>query len=348
MVSFKKLAIFIFFGVSILIFWKRESIIQSDQPVSFKKPPLSNYSAWMPSWDQERSFNSLSASNHKLNFISPVWYSLEPDGRIKLIEGMDLEQLKIKAKDQGVSLLPTVFNSFDPKRVSLIINNQTQKQVAIDNLVKIAEDNQYLGWDLDFEELKLADKDAFSEFVKDLAKNLHQKGLLLSVSVHTQKGGLSDRESARAQDWVVLGKEADYIRIMAYDFHNIGTAPGPITPIDDLKAVLKKAVSEISSEKIILGLPLYGYNWIQGGQNTVTDYQTMKEDSKKLNFNLTRDNDSRSLTAKYKDNNVNNTVFVEDATSTVYKIELARKMGVYQFIFWRLGGEDPSLWVSLP
>lgn len=64
-----------------------------------------------------------------------------------------------------------------------------------------------------------------------------------------------------------LGKAADAIFIMGYDFHRPESeSVGPVAPIEgpgfNITQMLKEHLSQVPPNKIILGVPYYGYNWI--------------------------------------------------------------------------------------
>ncbi|MCL4359823.1 glycosyl hydrolase family 18 protein [Patescibacteria group bacterium] len=71
-------------------------------------------------------------------------------------------------------------------------------------------------------------------------------------------------------DPVAISPLVDRIIIMAYDFHYTGSAvTGPVAPLSgggqtyeyDTQTAVRLAVKNIPGQKIILGLPLYGYEW---------------------------------------------------------------------------------------
>lgn len=316
--------------------------------IPFIKPtPVSIYSAWLPYWDQERVLISLDKSNSKLRNISPVWYLVDADGQLQEIAKGDKQRVIETAKKTDISIVPAIFNNFDAQAVSTLVRDEKKSNNFVQQLVSIAKDKNYTGWDIDFEKLNPEDQKDFSKFITLAANELHQNGLLLVVSVHVQTGKASDWRSAKAQEWSVIAKEADFIRVMAYDFHNGSTSPGAITPIDRYKEVLRYAVSIIPTEKLVIGLPLYGYDW-SDGQAVPVDYQQLEMIKEGLGLHYEIDQKSQALTGSYMDKDVLHTVWIEDSVSVISKVQIARAFGVYQFCFWRLGGEDSSLWSQLP
>lgn len=344
---YKLLSIFV---VTVCLFVGTFLILQNRllPPIILAKPvPASNYSAWIPNWDQEKVITSLQQSNGKLTFISPVWYQLTATAEVQEVNKIEKIRIKEIANTQAMKTMPTIFNDFDARRVSVLIKDPVLIESFSKRLIEIAQEEGYVGWDIDFEQLDLQDRDNFSNFIKVLAEELHQEQLLLSVSVHVQTGKSSDWESAKTQAWPALTKSVDYLRIMAYDFHNSNTSAGAITPIDRYKEVLRYATSIIPIEKLVVGLPLYGYNWDQDKADPVDYLQTQKL-ATEFNFQFQRDKNSQALTGSYKDKDVEHTIWIEDSQSLISKINTARFFGIYQFCFWRLAGEDPQLWSQLP
>lgn len=60
-----------------------------------------------------------------------------------------------------------------------------------------------------------------------------------------------------------LAKVSDGIFIMGYDFHRPQSAnAGPVAPRDGIEETVNQFLQYSPPEKIILGLPYYGYNWV--------------------------------------------------------------------------------------
>lgn len=48
----------------------------------------------------------------------------------------------------------------------------------------------------------------------------------------------------------------------AYDWHHAGSEPGPVAPITEIRRTIEFTIAQVPSRKIIIGVPLYGYDWI--------------------------------------------------------------------------------------
>jgi len=318
---------------------------ESESKVTESVELEAEYSAWIPWWNDKTALVSLEKAKNKLSTISPVWYKLNEQSEIEEIQSSNKQNILNVATASGLAIIPTVANDFDSERTSIFLRNEDLVVSGTDKLIETALSNGYQGWDLDWEEVSEDDKESFTKYVSYLAQRLHEKDLKLSVTVHAQTGKLTDWEGSRGQDWPGLSRQADYIRIMAYDFHNSETEPGPITPPEILGDVLKFAISVIPKKKIVLGLPTYGYDW---GENSVNSYQYVDI------LNLIEEYDGfyeydpelMALKGNYIANEVEHTLWFEDRKSIVEKISMARSFGIYKFAFWSLGGEDSRIWES--
>ena len=302
-------------------------------------------SAWIPWWDEERVLTSLDQSEDMLTTVLPVWYQLKKDGTLEFTASAKREVVREAIKKKGLFVIPTIGNEFDPERVSILLHDEEKQQDFFDDLIEEALIPGYDGWDLDWEYLDEGDKDAYSLFIQKLATVLHREGLLLSVTVHAQTGTSSDWKIAQTHDYTKIGEYADMVRIMVYDFHHAESSPGAITPLDKLEEVLSFAVQNLPREKIIIGLPTYGYDWEEKGESVqfIDAIQRLST----LDGSWERDEVSWELTGTYMKDNLTHTLWFLDSASIEKKIEKVLDSGVSRVCFWRIGGEDPTIWSML-
>jgi spore germination protein YaaH len=65
----------------------------------------------------------------------------------------------------------------------------------------------------------------------------------------------------KAYDYGGIGAAVDLVFIMAYDFHEATSLPGPIAPIKQVRQTIEYALKHMKANKIILGVQRYGYDW---------------------------------------------------------------------------------------
>lgn len=324
-----------------LIFNSNLAVLEIQRPT-----PASQYNGWIAWWDEQSALNTLNKNPRVFKSVSPVWYRIDKTGKLEIIPHNIEPQVANLTKVNTVKLIPTITNEFDPVRTSLVLNNSDIYLPLIESLKSLCFNYNYQGLDIDWEEIDPKDQQAFTAFIKVLSETLHQADLTLAVSVHPKTGDSSDRAVVKGYDFKALSDSVDYIKIMAYDFHNQNSSPGAITPFEELTKILEYASSNINQDKIMLGLPTYGYDWETGKQPAeVVSFNEATDRIKTSGGEVKRDPQSNELVGNYKNPN-EHVIWYGDAETLNKMVILARSKGIYQFSFWRIGVEDPSIWTT--
>ncbi len=211
----------------------------------------------------------------------------------------------------------------------------------------MVEEENYDGIDLDYEGLKPEIKDQFTSFIQKLAENLHSKDKILSVTVQAKKNDNDDWRGPGAMDYDELGKVVDQLRVMAYDYSRLDTGPGAIAPINWFQDVLEYTKKHIPQDKIIAGIPTYGYKWCledklncekkglvyEGVANIISQYGVTPEwnGNNKAPWFLYIDESENKYAVNY-----------ENHESLKAKLEVVQKEEIGGISIWRLGSEDPD------
>ena len=98
-------------------------------------------------------------------------------------------------------------------------------------------------------------RDELTAFVAETAAALKEAGLETSIAVPAKTANGQPGSAATAYDYAALGREVDFMVITAYDQHHQGSSPGPIAGADWVEEVVQYAVSQVSPEKLVLGIP---------------------------------------------------------------------------------------------
>jgi len=128
---------------------------------------------------------------------------------------------------------------------------------------------------------------------------------------------------------------------MAYDYSWSGSTAGAITPLDWLDRVTAYAESVITPEKIIVGLPFYGFDWVGTAGKTVT-YASATKLAQTNGATIVHDANGEA-TFTYAGGH---TVYFQDAAAYSKKIDVLRQKHPHigGFSAWCAGQEDPEIW----
>lgn len=335
-------------------------------------------SGWIPDWGTKEGLETIKYNSDLLDSISPVWYEANPDGSLKNNEPKNKTEMVTLIRDKKLELIPSIA-SFDHEILTPILQTQANLDRHVNDILNLVKTNNYDGIDIDYESTKLTDKDKYFEFLKKLSEGLKKDQKRLTVAVIPQWGEAdypSFKETRKVQDWAEIGKYADEIRIMTYDYTSGGSQYlGPIAPLDWQESVIKYGLTKTDKTKLSLGIHLYSYEkWIEvkdpnknpgfevpslkfetdfrktGQGEVISRSYTFETVSKILkDFQGTKAEYQGELLYRYSKPN-NDTGILEnrlmvyiDQKGVQARIDLAKKYGLKGIAFWRLGGEGELL-----
>ncbi len=311
--------------------------------------------ASMPYWNFQHGTATVLAHRDAVTEVSPWMYGLAADGQIDTqypagqaaAVARDIERLRAA----GLRVVPSIANITDGKwayqPVHRILHSPALMARQVAAIVALVQRHDYAGVDIDYENLRAADRLAFSTFVRHLAGALHAHGKVLSVAVFAKTSNAGTDPRNLAQDYAAIGRVADQVRLMGYDYHWATSPPGPIAPIGWLKAVLRYAKTQIPASKIILGIPLYGYDWSGGHGTAITWLQALRL-SRQYHVPPRYDVTAQAPWLRYTDRAGNqHTVWFENEASSRAKFDLAQGAGVAGVYLWMYGYEDAGTWPAL-
>ena len=114
---------------------------------------------------------------------------------------------------------------------------------------------------LDFERMDPDNKMDYSALVFQVKSSL-PKDKTVCVSVTVKTAVEQPDNWYQSYDYPSLAEAADYIALMAYDQHTISSeAAGPGAALPWVEDRLQRALWEIPSDQLILGIPIYGYDF---------------------------------------------------------------------------------------
>ena len=298
-------------------------------------------SAWVPAWDT-KALASMQLNAGKLDETNPTWYQIAADGTFT--KSYNAESADFRAAMVGTEILPTIQNyvggKWDRTIVSTIIGSPDLRAKHADALTQLAIQQAFSGIDIDYES-KTADMRAnFTAFVQLLATKLHAAGKKLSITVSAKTSDSDSWSGPAGEDWRAIGASADYVKIMAYDNHWDGSPAGAIAPLDWIDAVATYAEATVPAQKVIVGLPWYGYDWLGTNASDLTYIDAIAL-AQKAGAQVTHDINGEATFA-YN----GHTVYYQDASSYAKKIQavIAKHPKIGGFAHWRAGSEDASMW----
>lgn len=295
------------------------------------------------------SKGSLEKNVNKLDEVSFFWYTFDKYGKILPAGKIDMS-IKKKAQQNKAKAYALVHNmrggTFDANLVHSVLANSKTRATFVNNLVNLTVRDGWDGIAVDIEKTPPGDRNNYNAFINELHKALKAKDKVLNVSIPAKYHDYPADLWSGAYDYEAIGKGADQVVLMTYDEHGLGTTQGPIASHDWVDRVITYAVSKIPKEKIVMGLPVYSFDWGSNKPNlpAYLSYQQSVDRAKQHGVKVFFDDAEQVPHYHYTANGVRHEVYLENAQSLGKKLEYAKKHQLHGVAIWRLGMEDPGLW----
>jgi spore germination protein len=249
--------------------------------------------------------------------------------------------------------MPTIANhangSWIPEQTSALLADPDRREDHVEHIVELVTSHGFDGIDIDYEDLTADDRAGFSSFVTELGAELHHKRKILTVTVHPKPSDAGYDQRNLAQDYAAIGAAADQVRVMAYDWHATGSDPGPVAPLDWVRTIVSWTATQIPPDKIVLGIPLYAYDWGPTGDAVALTVPQAEALARDHGQSIQRDPATGSACFDYTAaDGTAHRVWLEDAFAADGKVMLAAERGLGGVFLWRLGDVEDQLWDVLP
>lgn len=305
---------------------------------SWWSTPAGIRSAFYVNWDP-MAYASLKQHIRKLNLVLPEWYFLNPKtGELESrIDGKSFELMK----KSGVPVMPLLTNNynqnFNAATVSMILHNPAKRHKLIRSLRNECVKHGFIGINIDFEELAEKYNEPLTGFMAELSSTFHAADLYVTQDIIPFNEDFDVKSLAQYNDFLFL---------MAYDEHSLTSEPGPLSSQRWIEAAVDQAAKDIPSEKLILGMAAYGYDWTsKGDENQSLSYQDALSVADAVGTLPRFDEDTYNLDFSYTDNNhETHTIYMTDAVTQFNVMRFGVVSDLAGFGVWRLGTEDSRLW----
>lgn len=310
-----------------------------------------------------------------------AYFSVTLDGNGSLVERIDGERdmglYRLQGElfdswldsaeryNQKTHITITLLNNSD---ISSLLTNSSAQENAIFTITQLLASYPFEGVVFDLEYSGTPEKhlrDNYTQFIIDLEEALQSvdEDIELSVAVYGSA-------ASNYQIWDVekIGQHSDFLVVMSYDYHvRSSSVVGPVAPIfgrgsgrwkDDIVSNMRDILLLVPAEKVLLGIPFYGYEWTatsdELGATTfpqsgaTATYKRVLEllADPKIRAEEKWDEDALSPYITYKEGGRTQFIYYENARSFSYKLDFVKQVGLGGIAIWALGyeGQNPELW----
>ncbi|MCK5759138.1 MAG: glycoside hydrolase, partial [Clostridiales bacterium] len=284
----------------------------------------------------------------EINVYSPTWFTVtDIEGTLESRADMPYVE---KVHELGARIWPLLNNTFnDIDMTSAILNNPDSRDNIIRQILLYAQLYELDGINLDFENIYLKDRDAYTQFVRELMPYARDMGLKISVDVGVPGG--SDNYSL-CYDHENLSKEADYIMVMTYDqYWASSPVAGSQAQLQWVSDMLELTLLYVNPDKLIVGLPFYTRMW-RDTDGVVKNYKTLGIDDtlefiNEKEIEMVWDEESGQYFATYTEEGSVYKMWIEEKESLVLKTDLVKEFNLRGVAAWQLSLGNEDAWKGI-
>lgn len=349
------------------------ALVRFDNPIlttfDVKKPEVVGF---LPYWLLDKADKKYS------QYITTLTYfglALNSDGAVKKLNNPQEEEpgwttLKsgkyaskmADAKNHNIKQSLLVISGDDGVIGDMINNPVASANNLVADVAPIMREKGFTDLNLDIESFMDASESArvnFTVFVTTVVQQMKDQKLgtvtLDLIPISLVKSKIYDAKA--------LGAIVDRIVLMTYDYHYTGSlTAGAVAPLGgagttieyDVEMAVKEALKVMPAGKVLLGIPLYGYEWetmdkapesatIPGGGSTASTRRIADIFATCATCSAQFDAVAREPYLIYPENDYFNQIYFENETSMKEKIALAQKYHLGGVALWALGYEDSTM-----
>lgn len=291
------------------------------------------------STDANAYFADATANMTGVNVISPTWFYLtDTSGNIASIASADYVS---QAHEKGLQVWGLIDNFTQEVSTTETLSSTAARQNIISQLIQAAQDVGMDGINVDFESLSEDVGTHFLEFLRELSIECHKNNLVLSVDNPVPEDFTSHYDRAEQ------GRVVDYVIIMGYDEHYVGSEAGSVASLPWVEQGIQDTLKEVPAKRVINAIPFYTRLWRTTGGNVTSEAIGMDQAQQTIAENNVETYWDKTTSQNYGEYDIDNStyqIWLEDVQSVAEKVKLVSKYDLAGVSAWKLGFENNGIW----
>lgn len=261
-----------------------------------------------------------------------------------------------------------VISQFNQDDIEFFLSSEKAQKNFLQSIDNVLIAYPFSGINIDIETSGETDEQMrqnLTTFIKNFRVHLDEKYNHVQLSIDMYAGAAANQQIWNVKD---IAQYVDYIVVMAYDFHRSSSPKaGPVAPLfggkelwdGDINYYLQAFLKKVPSEKILLGIPFYGYEW----QTTSRDSQShtfpetgatasyarvveILKRKEELEVQEHWNEDALSPYISYIEDGEIYVIYYENSRSISYKLDYVNQLDLGGVAIWALGyeGDSRELW----
>jgi spore germination protein len=297
------------------------------------------------------SEDALAEGLRHLSILSIFSCTVGSDGGLTPMTNDGRAILRAKAARVRPHMVITNLTSqgFEPGIARAVLSSPETQMKLLRSCAALMGERGYTGLDVDFENVPGDSREALGGFLARAHDVMHENKWLLTSAVPPLTKDNQSGLLYEGFDFVAEGKYNDYVTLMTYEYGYQGGPPGAVAPINQVRRALEYAISRMPKQKILMGIPNYGYDWktpYQRGTNaTVVSNTGAVSIAAREGAVINYDAAAQAPWLRYQEpGGQRHEIWFEDARSIQAKLNLVREFGIAGLGYWTVNALFPQNW----
>ena len=294
-----------------------------------------------------------------LTYLSILNYKTLRKGEIESF--YDASELIETAKQFGVAPLMLITSvSFrgerNPEMVYEILLNPEYQDNHAQNMLKVMKENGYYGVNITFTYLTETNQQLYLNYLKRVTSILNKEGYPVFITIDPNFMIEEDRTVFESIDYTGYNELVERAYVMRFFWGTQYGPPMPVSSVQDLSLYLDYMLQTIDANKISIGFPLLGYDWILPyiqdiSQGNAITLDAAIELARLMNATILFDETSGTPYFQYgievRNKMIQHIVWFVDARTLDAIINLVLEDGLHGTGLWNIMSYFPQLWLII-
>lgn len=289
-----------------------------------------------------------------LTYLTLFSYGFTLDGELIGMDDQPLIDMAYEYKVGPIMSLSTITEdgNFSGARAKALFNDPALQDTVIANVLEVMERKGYIGLDMDFEYIDPADREAYVAFLEKITARMHAYGYFVNTDLAPKTSAAQAGLLYEAHDYQAIGAVSDTVMLMTYEWGYTYGPPMAVAPLNQVRRVVEYAVTEIPNEKIMMGIPNYGYVWTLPYERGVTRATSIGNEyavqlAARFGSEIQFDEAAQSPYFEYYDKGRKHIVWFEDVRSIQGKFDLLDEFALRGAGYWNAMRPFSQNWAFL-
>ncbi len=279
-----------------------------------------------------------------LTFVSCFSYGFAEDGHIIQL---DDDTLRAPAAEAGVKALMVLTpvdetGMFSNNRAKALLENPAAQENLLKDIADNIEQKNMYGVDFDFEYVYPENREQYAKLIAEARRRLNPEGYIVTAALAPKTSADQQGLLYQGHDYELIGQAANLCLLMTYEWGYTYGPPMAVAPIDAVRKVVEYGLTEIPPEKILMGIPNYGYDWklpFVKGESKAEKITNDEAVTRAADYGAEIMFDEHAMSPYYHytdEDNAEHEVWFEDARSMEAKFSLIEEYGLAGISWWNI------------